>query len=150
MNIFLPYENNVFKSVMSLDDRRLNKQILECTQILNAIEKIKSGEKGGYINHPVVQFYKDNSKFVNHYGYACCEVYEFISKKRHKLAGNFNVLTCPKYIPYYMEGSLGQPNYIRTTNNVSALFQEKLTNKWNNDKIKPTWENREIPDFYLR
>jgi hypothetical protein len=32
MNIFLPYENDIEKSVMSLDDKGLNKQILECKQ----------------------------------------------------------------------------------------------------------------------
>jgi hypothetical protein len=59
----------------------------------------------------------------------------------------------PKFTPYYMEGSKGQPNYIRTTENVSALFQQKLINKWNNDKAKgrePKWTNRQVPEFYKK
>ena len=59
----------------------------------------------------------------------------------------------PKYIPYYMEGSKGQPNYIRTTENVSTLFQSKLCKKWDADKEKgrpPKWTNRQVPDFYKK
>lgn len=33
MNIFLPYEEDIERSVRSLDDKRLNKQILECYQM---------------------------------------------------------------------------------------------------------------------
>jgi hypothetical protein len=47
-----------------------------------------------------------------------------------------------------MEGSKGKPNYIRTTENVSELYQKKLINKWQNDKRPPKWTNREKPDFY--
>ena len=47
-----------------------------------------------------------------------------------------------------MEGSKGQPNYIRTTENVSALYQAKLITKWENDKKPPKWTNREMPSFY--
>ena len=35
MNLFLPYEMNIRQSVMALDDRRLNKQILECQTLLD-------------------------------------------------------------------------------------------------------------------
>ena len=64
-----------------------------------------------------------------------------------------NIYSIPNYIPYYMEGSKGQPNYIRTTDNVSALFQKKLINKWNSDKAKgrtPKWTNRQVPEFYKK
>ena len=47
-----------------------------------------------------------------------------------------------------MEGPKGQPNYIRTTENVSELCQKKLINKWQNDKRQPKWTNREMPMFY--
>ena len=48
---------------------------------------------------------------------------------------NFKVIQ-PPYTPYYMEGSKGQPNYIRTMENVGDLFKQKLIKKWENDKIK--------------
>ena len=53
------------------------------------------------------------------------------------------------YIPFYMEGSRGSNNYVRTTSNVSKLYQNKLNNKWDNDK-NPKWTNRNIPEFYSR
>ena len=47
-----------------------------------------------------------------------------------------------------MEGSKGQPNYIRTTDNVSYLYQAKLIKKWETDKKPPKWTNRGMPSFY--
>ena len=52
------------------------------------------------------------------------------------------------YQPYFMRGSLGQPEYIRTYDNVSRLFQDRLNEKWGNDKRKPVWTNRNKPEFY--
>ena len=49
MNIFLPYEYDIKKSVISLDDRRLIKQILEVHQLARI--KIEN-RSGGYSNHP--------------------------------------------------------------------------------------------------
>ena len=162
MNIFLPYENDINKSVQSLDNLRLNKQILETYQLLtNAIKEKRGQDVKGYTNHPVYVFYKTNLPFLMWYGYSCCREYQYRFQKPHKLTTNFmsaimlfNVVEeNVAYIPYYMEGSKGQPNYIRTTENVSALFQQKLINKWNNDNAKgrqPRWTNRNIPDFYIK
>lgn len=57
----------------------------------------------------------------------------------------------PPFTPYYMEGSKDSHNYIRTTKNVSSLFQNKLCKKWDNDKEKgrePKWTKRDVPEFY--
>ena len=109
--------------------------------------------------------------FLAYYGYECCREYNYRFKKWHSLTWYFdNELEClgfysfdsegyiqaleiPKFTPYYMEGSKGQPNYIRTTENVSALFQTKLFKKWDNDKAKgrpPKWTNRDVPEFYKK
>lgn len=78
MNIFLPYENDITKSVQSLDDTRLNKQILEVYQLLqNAIKEDKGEEINGYKNHPVYIFYKNNPVFIIFYGKKCCDEYFF-------------------------------------------------------------------------
>ena len=55
MNLFLPYERDLKKSVQSLDDVRLNKQIIECVQLLNAYvrKELKHEDRVGYSNHPV-------------------------------------------------------------------------------------------------
>lgn len=156
MNIFLPYENDIQKSVQSLDDLRLNKQILECYQLLSNVIKEENGEEiKGYKTHPIYVHYKNQVQFLFEYGMCCCAEYNYRFNKTHKLNYAFPYLMIGipkrfslKYIPFYMEGSKGQPNFIRTTENVSFLFQSKLIKKWENDKKPPKWTNRGMPSFY--
>lgn len=59
VNTFLPYPS--FKeSAQVLDRLRLNKQVLECDQILNALRKQREGFVGriGWINHPATRMWK--------------------------------------------------------------------------------------------
>lgn len=173
MNIFLS-QDSVADSVKDLDDVRLQKQAVEVYQLLTlAIKEQQEGHevKAGHYHHPVYLFYKDNIPFLAYYGYECCREYYYRFNKWHSLVWFFDnelerqglfgldtdgyVEYCeiPKFTPYYMEGSKGKPNYIRTTDNVSALFQQKLINKWNSDKAKgrpPKWTNRQVPEFYKK
>lgn len=161
MNIFLPYEDDVVASVQALDDLRLNKQILEVHQLANnSIAELQGFSVNGYKNHPIYLHYKHNLGFLLWYGYVCCNEYAMRFGRVHKLTEFFEDEIVPhchgtsfrscKYIPFYMEGSKGQPNYIRTTENVSELFQRKLIKKWQNDKRPPKWTNREMPEFYKK
>lgn len=174
MNIFLPFEKDIRKSIESLDDKRLNKACVECYQLLTlAIKEQEEGKeiKAGHYHHPVYLFYKDNIPFLAYYGYECCREYFYRFNKWHSLIWYFDnelerqglfgldadgyVEYCeiPKFTPYYMEGSKGQPNYIRTTENVGELFRQKLIKKWEQDKAKgrqPKWTNREVPEFYKK
>lgn len=155
MNIFLPYENNIKKSVESLDDLRLKKQILEVKQILRVALK----ESTGYAKHPITEHYIKYPPFLILYGVACCEEYKIRFGNIHKDSAYFtglynksNLKDCVGaelyYIPFYAEGSKDDPNNVRTTADVSFLYQKKLINKWNNDKRPPKWTNREKPEFY--
>ena len=95
MNIFLPYENDILKSVQSLDDKRLNKQILECKQLLSLAIDEKLGldiKKRGYRNHPIYVHYKHNLEFLSLYGYYCCLEYSYRFKKKHSIHDYFNLL----------------------------------------------------------
>lgn len=171
MNIFLS-KDNVVGSLQDLDDLRLQKQLVEAYQLLTlAIKEQEVGHevKAGHYHHPVYLFYKNNPKFLCYYGYIACQEYKYRFNKTHKLFFIFQQLIIskfadmvdleswkvvqPAYSPYYMEGSLGQPNYIRTTEGVSGLFRAKLINKWQADKAKgrnPKWTNREMPEFYKK
>lgn len=174
MNIFLPYEDSIEESVKALDDVRLNKQAVEIYQLLDLAmkEKLAGQEvRAGHYHHPVYLFYKYNIPFLAYYGYECCREYCYRFKNVHSLVrffdnelkkqslccidneGYIKYLEIPKFTPYYMEGSIGQPNYIRTTDGVSGLFRAKLINKWQADKAKgrnPKWTNREMPEFYKK
>lgn len=53
MQTFLPFESFP-KSASHLDNSRLNKQLVECWQIFNAIRKNWRHEKAARVNHPAV------------------------------------------------------------------------------------------------
>ena len=59
MQIFLI--GTVLETAQALDNRRLNKQIIECQQILDAI----NGTGKGWFNHPVVHMYKNHYILCN-------------------------------------------------------------------------------------
>lgn len=173
MNIFLS-QDNVVDSVRDLDDLRLQKQCVETYQLLDlAIREKEAGHeiKAGHYHHPVYLFYKDNIPFLAYYGYICCCEYLHRFCKRHSLLEFFQdrcseflninayvnsvegIFVKPNFTPYYMEGSIKDPNHIRTTENVQDLFKKKLINKWNADKSKGRplrWTNRQVPEFYKK
>lgn len=62
MQVFTPYPEP-FKTADCLDDRRLNRQIIECKQILTAIK----GESTAWKNHPVVKQYRDHIPYLQNY-----------------------------------------------------------------------------------
>lgn len=71
MNTFLPY-HSFSKSAMSLDNKRLNKQIVECYQILKALK----GETKGWKNHPCTLMWKGYESTLAEYGIWCCYVWK--------------------------------------------------------------------------
>ena len=157
MNLFLPYENNVGKSVQALDDKRLIKQILEVYQLVQLIEKEKQGinlGNRGYHKHPIYLHYKKYPRFLYFYGYNACVEYRFRFKQDHAyyeyFLTNYSKDKKFKHKPFYMEGSKNDKlNCIRTLENVSLLYQRKLVHKWLNfGKCEPTWTNRKKPEFF--
>lgn len=160
MNVFLPYINDIEKSVQSLDNSRLIKQIQEIKVLLDGARAYEKGQvPNSYFRHPVAQHYKDEPEFLACYGFQCCEEYWYRFNKYHQyydffeyLCENYykiNVQTVA-YTPYYMEGSKNTPECIRTTKEdaVGKLFQAKLINKWLNDKKVPHWSFRGLPKFF--
>ena len=62
MNVFVPY-NEPIKVAQCLDTRRLNKQIIECEQILKAIR----GASQAWKNHPATLMYSKHTDYLKHY-----------------------------------------------------------------------------------
>ena len=58
MQVFIV--GTIEETAMALDRRRLNKQIIECQQILDAID----GTGKGWFNHPVVKMYTPYRKWL--------------------------------------------------------------------------------------
>lgn len=69
MQVFVPYASP-YRVATCLDARRLNKQIIECRQILAAIR----GESNAWMNHPCVKMYRDHAEWLEYYMY-CLECY---------------------------------------------------------------------------
>lgn len=69
MQVFVCYPEPI-KVAQCLDSKRLNKQIIECRQILDAID----GKGKGWFNHPVTKMYKPYSEWLYCY-MKCLECY---------------------------------------------------------------------------
>lgn len=66
VNVFVPEEE--FSKIASLlDDKRLYKQIVECKQILTALQAKKAGDKIGYVNHPATKMWEGHDKALRAY-----------------------------------------------------------------------------------
>lgn len=147
MNLFMPYKS-VVNSVRALDDRRLVKQILECKVLLD----IALGKKSGYANHPVSVHYKEHPNFLRDYALAACSEYSHRFGKVHTYQDEFyrTLTLIEKDVPVlYAAGSKGSANCVRdTSEKVYEMFQQKLIEKWDNDRVPPKWTNREKPEFY--
>lgn len=80
MQTFLPYPS-LEKSVKCLDSKRLNKQIVECYQIL----KVLNNETKGYKHHPAVLMWQGYDQGLISYAVSCCREYEVRYKKIHSI-----------------------------------------------------------------
>jgi hypothetical protein len=102
MQTFLPYADFA-KSAACLDSKRLNKQILECKQILAAL----TGESKGYINHPAVKQWIGLDVKLRAYGMCLTYEYALRNNKRHaiKFITHVNEISIPPpwlgYEPYH-------------------------------------------------
>lgn len=146
MNLFLP-TYSIYSSVMSLDDKRLLKQILECKTIYNVYNKLTKG----YSHHPVVKHYTQDANHFNFamfYAHLCCEEYTHRFGKLHKYHELFATLArryeYNSVYRIYVDG-----NYSTTDpQEVVESFKVKLNKKWSTSKTPPKWTNRPQPSFY--
>lgn len=102
MQTFLPYPN-FESSAKVLDNARLNKQIVECQQILMVLH----GDAEGHKNHPVMDMWRDDTQCLCYYGLVMFEEYkQRTGKKKHKSSDtilsyfNWNVSKDPWWLGY--------------------------------------------------
>lgn len=67
MQVFVPFPSPI-DVAKCLDERRLRKQVIECDQILAAI----NGKSHAWKNHPVVKMYSDYSHWLREYRECLC------------------------------------------------------------------------------
>lgn len=87
MITFLPSQSFT-QCAQSLDDKRLNKQILEASQILNHLKSINSlgqiislTSSPSYYHHPSTLMWINYENSLQHYIYSCIK--EWIIRKKH-------------------------------------------------------------------
>ena len=80
------------ETAMALDSRRLNKQIIECTQILKAL----SGETKAWANHPVTKMYKDYQEWLKLYMH-CLNAYRLNNISAAKYLSNYADTMRPQF-----------------------------------------------------
>ena len=152
MNVFI-LDKNMEKSAQMLDDARLRVQINEATQILmaNYNREHFPDAKIGHVNHPVTKFYEYGS---DQFG----ELFEYLSKllveynirfnKYHQndfwFAGFLHAVMPKtrydnefKYSKTYINGVM--------TDDISEIRKYISTKPMHK---KPTWTNREKPDWW--
>ena len=168
MQLFIPYQSYE-QSAQALDDKRLNKQIIEAAQIASTAFWINNCQKAEFLTSPLrtnpIYFpthehrllcrwaseNKENFLHVVHLGFACAIEYEFRFKKFHK-----TLITLGRLFAYYHNIKFKnypspQPNcttnhrYVEDTN---EAYQRELNLKWFYDISFPTWTKRDVPKFY--
>lgn len=75
MQTFLPYKDFT-ETAKVLDSKRLNKQVLECYQILNVLSN--PDPRAGWRNHPAVKMWRGSEKIL--WGYAMTMLFEASSR----------------------------------------------------------------------
>lgn len=78
MQVFVPFKEPL-KTAQCLDKKRLNKQIIECKQILAAINSKKA-----WSNHPCTKMYKEHREWLNEY-MLCLKYYRAYKKDWYQL-----------------------------------------------------------------
>ncbi len=87
MQTFLPVRT-YNESAYYLDPKRLNNQIVECLQILLAL----NNPRYGWRKHPAVKMWKGNEQGLILYARYCCDRFQRTRQKDHKCAKLFKDL----------------------------------------------------------
>ena len=132
MQIFIPYED-AFETAKVLDNKRLNKQIIECRQIISAA----FGESTAWRNHPVVLMYKDHTPWVNWYKIVL--EHEQIARKGNTCEGDakYKILKqMEPERPYFLGLELLHRShrsrlYTKDNNHYASFADSRLPNNFN-------------------
>lgn len=143
MNVFIPYENSSL-TAHTLDNKRLNKQIIECYQMLSALR----GESKAWLNHPATQMYKGFEYWLEWYA----EVLKFEQLKRKGNNTNVFSLVEPER-PYFIGWSdLHKAHQARLFQKSNVMYPhfEKNSNFTENNWYVVDGEVREYNDGKIK
>ena len=130
--IYLPYKDNLSKSVETLSDQMLEKQIEDIYEILQGAD-----------DDTISSHYKQYTDFLNELGYLCSKEYRF----RFNYDSKFEF----KHYQIYDVEPLYVDNSKTSKEDIDTLYKHLMCKVWwkqADPKIAPTWTNRRQPYFY--
>lgn len=155
MNIFVTSPDPV-ECAMWLDDKRVNKMVLETAQLLCAAIILNGGKsdyKLTHHNHPCAVWARktnSNFKWLYQHGIALADVYRLAYGKTHACIRVLN--NCYNQISIIPDGvATAFANATPYKNSPNTSIYEKyrayMIDKWWEDE-NPTWKNRKPPHWY--
>lgn len=128
MQTFLPYTNTL-DAARTLDNKRLNKQILECYQILNVLSgKSKSG---AWRNHPAVLMWKGYEMGLWRYVESMVSIASLRGIKTENNVNNLNAL----YKECHEDWGNDHPAFWRDQDQVMRLITTHRANLFRKDPL---------------
>lgn len=163
MNIFVS-DSSPFMSAIYLDDKRLNKMILETAQILSTAVILNGGKapyKATHTKHPAVIWAastKGNFDWLLNHGIGLGLEYQERFGKLHKSFSVILDILDKELINYIPEGKQ-QPFANCTTNKDKGIsfkhlndpveaYRAYLNARWQTDTRPPKWTKKEPPAWY--
>ena len=172
MNIFVTDPSPEI-SAQNLDDKRVNKMILESVQMLaTAIHSldIPEDQKNAYLpttragtpykpthkNHPCSVWVRShwlNYRWLTRHYIALCAEYHIATGKDHYLFRFVQRLTTATI--FFKAGDASAIDFVNCSlfktedEKIIFSYQKTMIHKWANDKRKPTWNNRKQPEWRL-
>lgn len=156
MNIFYT-DTNPVSSAQALDDRRLNKMVLETAQILNTVARVRCGldvpYKPTHESHPCVRWAganRWNFQWLMEHGIALSAEYTF---RRGRLHGAFKpMIEAHQALDFLTAlGNVEPPPNCTTFKRVldtANAYRHYLNWKWMSDTRPPAWTRRGCPFWY--
>ena len=175
MNIFITDINPVI-AANNLDDKRVNKMLLESCQMISTAMRIGTNDgyfvpikpetvldntlyKIAYENHPCNIWCRDN---INHLYWVYIHAQAMAKLYKSTYGRNHNVVRILKAVSYLFDGVdriYTTPEYFcdcteykeRDDWDIIRRYQRFMILKWEmRDKNIPTWWNRDLPVFYQK
>lgn len=154
MNIFVTSPSPI-QSAQWLDDKRVNKMVLETAQLLSAAVILKGGTSKyalTHYNHPCAVWARktsSNFKWLYQHGIALADVYKLAYGRSHACIPVIE--DCYKQAGLIPRDVLtpfaNATPYKNTDMAIHLVYRKYMCDKWNEDQ-RPTWKNRDIPPWF--
>lgn len=162
MNIFVT-DTSPAESAKNLDSKRVNKMLLESCQMLSTAVNEHGGNapyKSTHRNHPSNIWCRSSVKnwlWLFDHAAALSTIYSLETGKIHKCHIILNEISTQGLIHFIPKGELtpfvncaahsGKGISFKHLTDTPEAYRKYLIARWNTDTRKPTWTNRNMPNW---